>query len=43
MIIKGTQTQAEIFTENIEEPALNWLKTLCDHPAFKGGGHSADA
>ncbi len=36
MIIKGTQTQAEIFTENIEEPALNWLKTLCDHPAFKG-------
>lgn len=36
MIIKGTQTQAEIFTENIEEPTLNWLKTLCDHPAFKG-------
>ena len=36
MIIQGTQTQAEIFTENIEDSALDWLKRLCDHPAFKG-------
>lgn len=34
MIINGLHTSAEIFTDNIEEPALNWLKELCDHPAM---------
>lgn len=29
-------TSAEIFTDNIEEPALDWLKELCDHPAMEG-------
>ncbi len=36
MTIKGIKTSAEIFTENIEEPALQWLKQQCDHPAFEG-------
>lgn len=36
MIIKGNVTSAEIFTENIESPALEWLKKQCDHPAFEG-------
>lgn len=36
MEIKGTTATAEIFTENIEESALNWLKELCDHPAMEG-------
>ena len=35
MIINGLHTSAEIFTDNIEEPALNWLKELCDHPAME--------
>lgn len=36
MIIEGKTTKAEIFTENIEESALNWVKNLCDHNAFAG-------
>lgn len=36
MIIKGQYTLAEIFTENIENAALQWLKEQCDHPAFEG-------
>lgn len=35
MVIKGITTSAEIFTDNIEEPALDWLNELCDHPAMK--------
>ena len=36
MIIKGQYTSTEIFTENIEEAALQWVKEQCDHPAFEG-------
>lgn len=36
MIITGKSTSAEIFTENIESPALDWLNALCDHPAMEG-------
>lgn len=36
MIIKGKNTSAEIFTDNIEESALEWLTKLCDHPAMEG-------
>lgn len=36
MIITGKTTSAEIFTENIEDSALQWVKGLCDHPAMKG-------
>lgn len=36
MIIKGQYTSAEIFTENIEDAALQWVKAQCDHPAFDG-------
>lgn len=36
MIVEGKITSAEIFTDNIEEPALNWLKALCDHQAMEG-------
>lgn len=36
MTIKGTTTSAEIFTGNIEESALNWVTSLCDHPAMAG-------
>lgn len=36
MIVEGKITSAEIFTNNIEEPALNWLKALCDHQAMEG-------
>lgn len=36
MIIQGKHTSAEIFTDNIEEPALQWVKAQCDHPAFAG-------
>lgn len=35
MIIKGQYTSAEIFTENIEDAALQWLRDQCDHPAFE--------
>lgn len=36
MIIEGKHTSAEIFTDNIEESALEWVKAQCDHPAFAG-------
>ena len=36
MIIKGQYTSTEIFTENIEEAALQWVREQCDHPAFEG-------
>lgn len=36
MIINGTVTSAEIFTDNIEETALNWVTELCNHPAMSG-------
>ncbi|MDE6022289.1 MAG: RtcB family protein [Muribaculaceae bacterium] len=36
MIIKGKTTSAEIFTDNIEDAALNWITSLCDHPAMAG-------
>lgn len=35
MIVKGKTTSAEIFTDNIEELAIDWLKDLCDHPAME--------
>lgn len=35
MIVEGKITSAEIFTDNIEAPALDWLKELCDHPAME--------
>ena len=36
MNIQGKYTSAEIFTANIEEPALEWVKAQCDHLAFQG-------
>ncbi len=36
MIINGKMTSAEIFTENIEAQALEWVTELCDHPAMAG-------
>lgn len=36
MNIQGKYTSAEIFTNNIEGSALEWVKTQCDHPAFQG-------
>ncbi|MDE5836824.1 MAG: RtcB family protein [Paramuribaculum sp.] len=36
MIIKGKTTSAQIFTDSIEETALNRVKELCDHPAMTG-------
>ena len=36
MNIKGKTTSAEIFTDNIEEAALLWITSLCDHPAMAG-------
>lgn len=36
MIITGSTTSAEIFTDNIEESALQWVRKLCDHPAMEG-------
>lgn len=35
MIIEGKTTSARIFTDNIEDPALDWIKGLCDHPAME--------
>lgn len=34
MIITGNTTSAEVFTDNIEESALEWVTQLCDHPAM---------
>ena len=36
MIIKGQYTSADIFTDNIEDAALQWVRAQCDHPAFEG-------
>lgn len=36
MIITGKTTSAEIFTDHIEESALQWVRELCDHPAMEG-------
>lgn len=36
MIIDGKYTSAEIFTDEIEEAALDWVKEVCGHPAMKG-------
>ena len=36
MIIKGKYTSAEVFTENVEDAALQWVRAQCDHPAFEG-------
>ena len=36
MTISGQYATAEIFTDNIEDAALQWVKTQCDHPAFEG-------
>ncbi len=36
MVIKGQSTSAEVFTDNIEESARDWLSALCDHPAMEG-------
>ncbi len=36
MLITGTTTSAEIFTDNIEDSALKWIKELCNHPAMAG-------
>ena len=36
MIISGQYAAAEIFTDNIEEAALQWVKEQCNHPAFEG-------
>ena len=36
MIVKGKYTSAEIFTDNIEDAALERVKAMCNHPAFEG-------
>ncbi|MDE7386915.1 MAG: RtcB family protein [Muribaculaceae bacterium] len=36
MIIQGKITSATVFTDNIEDTALNWLTDLCNHPAMEG-------
>ena len=36
MIINGKTTSAQVFTDNIEEQAVNWITDLCDHPAMAG-------
>ena len=36
MIREGKYAEAEIFTENIEEAALQWVENLLEHPAFQG-------
>ena len=36
MNINGKTTSAEIFTDNIEQSALDWITELCDHPAMEG-------
>lgn len=36
MTIDGKHTSAEIFTDNIEASALEWVKAQCDHQAFDG-------
>lgn len=36
MNITGNFTSVEIFTDNIEQSALDWITELCDHPAMEG-------
>lgn len=36
MTISGKYATAEIFTDNIEEVALQWVNEQCNHPAFEG-------
>ena len=36
MIVTGRYASAEIFTDNIEAAALQWVRAQCDHPAFEG-------
>lgn len=36
MIREGKYAEAEIFTDNIEEAALQWVENLLEHPAFQG-------
>lgn len=36
MTIEGKYTSAEIFIENIEAAALDWVQAQCDHKAFEG-------
>ena len=36
MTISGQHATAEIFTDNIEDTALQWVREQCDHPAFEG-------
>ena len=36
MKINGQTTSAEIFTDNIEQSALDWITRLCNHPAMEG-------
>lgn len=35
-IIQGKTTSAKIFTEDIEDAALAWVKELCNEPAMEG-------
>lgn len=36
MTMNGLYTSAEIFTDNVEPAAVQWLQELCDHPAMEG-------
>ena len=36
MTIFGQYATAEIFTDNIEDAALQWVREQCNHPAFEG-------
>lgn len=36
MTIEGTTATAQIFTDNIEAEALQWITDLCEHSAMKG-------
>ena len=36
MTISGQYATAEIFTDNIEDAALQWIREQCDHPTFEG-------
>ena len=36
MTISGQYATAEIFTDNIEDAALQWVMDQCGHPAFEG-------
>jgi RNA-splicing ligase RtcB len=34
MIIEGKYTKAKVFTKNIDEKAIEQLKTIVNHPSF---------